>query len=120
MKNNFLFLFSKISVKILFDIAFFPVWWYSVGLFRFLLKIKTFLKERWMVVGAGVWIKNLFTPMYGQRDITSRLISFVVRLVQIIFRFITFLFFLLLAIIALILWIALPIAIVYLIWQRIF
>lgn len=33
-----------------------------------------------------VWIKNLFVPMYGMYDWQSRLISFFMRLAQIVFR----------------------------------
>ena len=120
MNSNFLFFLSKISVKIILDIAFFPLWWYSTGLLRFLGDVKVFLNERWMIIGAGVWLKNIFTPMYGQSDIVSRLISFVIRLIQVIVRFFIFLIFLVLAMIAVALWIFLPIAIVYLIFQKIF
>jgi hypothetical protein len=34
----------------------------------------------------GVWLKNIFVPMYGQRDWESRLISVFMRSVQIVFR----------------------------------
>lgn len=120
MKSNFFFFLSKISLKILWDIAFFPLWWYSFGLLRFLNGLKMFLNERWIVIGAGVWLKNIFTPMYGQNDIASRLISFFIRLIQIIVRFFIFLIFLILALIALLVWLFLPAAIVYLIFQKIF
>lgn len=93
MNNNFFFYLGKISAQVLFDIVYFPLWWYSFGFFRFLKILGSFLKERWLIIGAGVWLKNLFTPMYGQSDIASRLISFFIRLFQIIFRFIAFLFF---------------------------
>lgn len=120
MNSNFFFFFSKVSLKIIWDIIFFPLWWYSFGLLRFLNSLKIFLNERWIVIGAGVWLKNIFTPMYGQSDIASRLISFVIRLIQIIVRFFVFLIFVALALMALILWIFLPIAIIYLIWQKLF
>ena len=120
MNSNFFFYLSKISVQVLWDFAFFPVWWYSVGLLRFLTILRNFLAERWMVIGAGVWLKNIFTPMYGQRDFASRAISFFIRLFQIIFRFIAFIFFILLTIVAVLIWLALPIVIVYLIIEKIF
>ena len=113
MTNSFLFYFIKISAKIVLDFLYFPVWWYSVGLVRTVGGLGLFLREKWIIIGAGVWLKNLFTPMYGQSDFTSRAISFFVRLVQIIFRFIAFIFFSLLALIALILWLIFPVAVVY-------
>lgn len=42
----------------------------------------------WRGLALDIWLKNIFVPMYGQRDAASRIISFLMRLVQIIFRFI--------------------------------
>ncbi|MDD3711843.1 MAG: hypothetical protein PHP37_04565 [Patescibacteria group bacterium] len=120
MNNNFVFYLSKISVQILLDIIYFPLWWYSVGLLRLLKNLGLFLQERWMVVGAGVWLKNIFVPMYGQRDFASRAISFFIRLVQIIFRFVVFLLFVIISFIALAVWILAPVAIIIVIFNKIF
>jgi len=120
MNNNFFFYLSKISIQILLDIIYFPLWWYSVGFVRTLKSLGLFLKEKWTIIGAGVWIKNLFTPMYGQTDFASRAISFFVRLFQIIFRFLAFVLFLVLVIIAVFLWLSLPISVILLILIRIF
>jgi hypothetical protein len=120
MNNNFFFYLGKISAQVLFDIAYFPIWWYSLGFIRFLRVLGGFLQEKWIIIGAGVWLKNLFTPMYGQSDFVSRLISFFVRLFQILFRFIAFLFFIVISIFLMAAWLILPVLIIYLIWQRIF
>ncbi len=120
MNNNFLFYLGKISIQVLLDIIYFPLWWYSVGFFRILKNLGIFLRERWMVIGAGVWLKNIFVPMYGQTDFASRAISFVIRLVQIICRFIVYILFVLISIIVLALWLFLPVLIVVLIFKRIF
>ncbi len=120
MTNNFFFYLGKLSVQVIWDVFYFPLWWYSVGFFRLSKGLGLFLRNRWIVVGAGVWIRNLFVPMYGQRDFTSRLISFFVRLFQIIFRFIAFVFFVLLSFLAIALWLLLPILIVYLIFQKLY
>ncbi len=119
MNSNFFFYLGKISAQIIIDILYFPLWWYSLGFFRLLKGLAIFLKERWIIIGAGVWLKNIFTPMYGQSDFTSRAISFFVRLFQIIFRFIAFLFFIILVIAAILLWLLLPIALVYVILWKI-
>jgi len=36
--------------------------------------------------GLGIWVKNLFVPMYGETSLTGRAISFGVRFVMIIVR----------------------------------
>lgn len=120
MNNNFFFYFTKISVQIIWDFLYFPLWWYTVGFLRFLGGVGGFLRDEWVIIGAGVWIKNLFTPMYGQRDFVSRAISFVVRLIQIIFRMIAFIFFIILSIAAIILWLGILPTVVYLIFIQIF
>lgn len=120
MNNNFLFYLGKISLQVLLDIIYFPLWWYSVGFFRILKNLAIFLKERWLVIGTGVWLKNIFVPMYGQTDFASRAISFFIRLVQIICRFIVYIFFVLMSIIGMVLWLVLPILIIILIFKRIF
>lgn len=119
MNNNFFFYFTKISVQILWDFAYFPLWWYTVGFLRFLKNVASFLSEQWIIIGAGAWIKNLFTPMYGQRDFTGRAISFFIRIVQIIFRFIMFVFFVILSLASIIAWLILPPTIIFLIFKQI-
>lgn len=120
MNDNFFFYLSKISVSIVWDIIYFPLWWYSVGFLRFLKSVFSFLNEQWIIIGAGAWIKNLFTPMYGQRDFTGRAISFFIRIFQIIFRFIAFIFFIILSLVAVVLWLLIPAAVTYLLVIRIF
>jgi hypothetical protein len=71
---------------ILADILFFPFWWYSVGLLKFYRHLLAVLKEQEKFWSWSVWIKNIFTPMYGLRDWQGMLISFFIRLFQIIFR----------------------------------
>jgi len=60
-----------------------------------------------------VWIKNIFTPMYGQTDWQGKLISFFMRLFQIIFRGIVMTFWLFFTFTQIAAWIALPFFISY-------
>jgi len=84
--HNFFTYSGRIILQVLGEILYFPVWWYSVGLLRFSKALGLFWLGQEESLGLSVWIKNIFVPMYGQRDIASRLISFVMRTVQIIFR----------------------------------
>jgi hypothetical protein len=65
-----------------------PIFWYTRGLADAGKWCVRFWKDGWNRFGLGVWVKNLFIPMYGQTDITGRLISFFMRLVEIVGRFI--------------------------------
>ncbi|MFA6410987.1 MAG: hypothetical protein WCW26_05450 [Candidatus Buchananbacteria bacterium] len=73
------------------DLLYWPIWWYSKGLVntaKFCLNKAKDWQEKLALL---VWIKNIFRPMFGQYDWESRLISFVIRVIQIIFRLILFL-----------------------------
>lgn len=107
-QNNFLSYSGKIIVQILGEILYFPVWWYSVGFGRLAKNVWRFFLGQEQILGFSVWAKNLFVPMYGQSDWTGRLISFVMRLVQIIFRGMILLLWLVISLLILFLWLLIP------------
>lgn len=63
-----------------------PVFWYARGAADAGRYCVGMIRDRWLALGVGVWIRNLFVPMFGSRDITGVLISFFMRLFQIIVR----------------------------------
>ena len=68
------------------DIFLFPVWWYGKGLIqsaKFALSFVTGYSRR---LGFMVWVKNIFTPMFGRYDWQSRIISVFMRIMNIIIR----------------------------------
>lgn len=103
----------KLFLQALKDIFFFPIWWYSFGLFEFLIKIKEFIVNKERSLALSVWAKNIFTPMFGQNDWQGYLISFFIRSAQVIFRTIVMIFWLIVAFIFLCVWLALPILVIY-------
>lgn len=112
-QHNFLTYSGKIIISLFLEIVYFPVWWYSVGFIRFFTNIRLFLRDRERSLGFFVWVKNIFVPMYGQTDFAGRLISFFMRLVQIIARgFVLFLWFVF-CLSALAIWLALPVLIIW-------
>ena len=117
---NFLTYSGKLLGQTCKDILFFPIWWYSFGLLYLLLNLKNFLANREKSLSLLVWIKNIFTPMYGQNDWQGAIISFFIRFFQIIFRSIIFLFWFILVILVFLIWILLPILTVYEIIYQIF
>ncbi|MFH1089467.1 MAG: hypothetical protein V1716_03525 [Candidatus Uhrbacteria bacterium] len=66
--------------------VFFPVWWYTRGLLDILKFIRGSIKNQYINLGLGVWLANLFVPMYGSTDWASRLISFFIRLFMVVVR----------------------------------
>jgi len=112
LKSHFLISSFQVLIKFIWTIVFFPIWWYSLGFLRFVSRIASFWRSEQRALGLWVWCKNLFVPMYGQHDFTGRLISFFVRLVQIIFRGLVMVFWIIIGLILMLIWLALPLAIV--------
>lgn len=108
MTNNFVLYSGKILVEIVRDILLFPMWWYGRGLLLVFKKMLAFLENRQKSLALLVWIKNIGKPMYGQQDWQGKLISFFIRLVQIIFRSIIMLFYCFIALAIFCFWLALP------------
>ncbi len=102
-----------ILVDLILDVFYWPIWWYSRGLYHTLVFCVTEIKDQEENLGLSIWIKNLFTPMYGQYDIEGRIISFFVRLVQIIFRLLMLFTWAIMVLFLLFIWILLPPAIIY-------
>jgi hypothetical protein len=113
INNNPFFYFNKIILEIGWKIVYFPVWWYSKGLVNKLKKAKNFIKNKERALALIIWIKNINKPMYGQHDLTGTLISFFIRLFQIILRSIILFFWVLFQLLLVITWIILPIFVFY-------
>lgn len=110
---------TKILGAVIIDIIYFPFWWYLGGLVKTVIFLKNFLKNREKTLAFFVWVKNLFRPMYGQEDWQGRLISFAIRLIQIIFRGAIMIFWLLFALLGLLFWIIFPFFVLFEIYLQI-
>ena len=113
VSNNFLVFSLKIVTELVGDVIFFPLWWYSKGLFDFSKGQLEFLKNRFKGLALGVWVKNIFKPMFGQNDWQGVLISVIMRIFQIIIRSIAMIFWIIVSILIVILWVSLPVIIFY-------
>lgn len=111
--NSFLFYSLKILIEIMTDVLYFPFWWYSRGLVNLIIWARDFLINKQKSLALSVWVKNIFKPMYAQYDWQGMLISFFMRLVQIIFRSILMLFWLIMALAVIIFWVILPVLTIY-------
>jgi hypothetical protein len=71
-------------------IAYAPVFWYTRGAIDAASYCWRLVVRQWKSLGVGVWVMNIFVPMYGQRDLAGALISFFMRVIQIIARLVAF------------------------------
>ena len=115
MKSIVLQSFKFLTLDILGDFILFPLWWYTRGLQRYgrLLWRNIQMVER--ELGVLIWMKNIFRPMFGQYDWQGRIISFFMRVVNIIFRGVILVLWSSICFILFLAWIVFPLLIIWLI-----
>ncbi len=91
------------------DILYFPFWWYTKGFSRAARNAGAKIKDAEASLGVWLWIRNIFVPMFGQHDAAGRIISFVMRTFQIIWRGLMLFIISIFEIILLLFWIVLPV-----------
>lgn len=108
----FILITQKLVLDFFLDLLYFPLWWYTGGVKFMALKCLGLLKSGNDFLAPGLWLRNIMVPMFAQWDLEGRIISFFMRLVQVIARsfalcvwliFVTFLFFI---------WLIIPVVIV--------
>ncbi|OGY48444.1 MAG: hypothetical protein A3J65_00705 [Candidatus Buchananbacteria bacterium RIFCSPHIGHO2_02_FULL_45_11b] len=102
-----------VAFNLIGDFLYWPVWWYTAGLYKAGIFCLGQIKDQAEVLGVGVWLKNIFTPMYGQYDWEGRLISFFVRLAQSLVRLILLLVWIVMIFLIFLAWIILPLLIIF-------
>ncbi len=104
---------QRLFLEAVLDIIYFPVWWYTKGAAHALRWCFNLLRHGNESLAPGLWLANLFVPMFGQFDLQGRIVSFLMRLVQIFARTIALLVWLSLCLVLFLCWLALPVLIVY-------
>jgi hypothetical protein len=108
---------GKIFLMVLIDeiktVLYFPVWWYTRGFLEMLKRAENFIIEMEQSLGFWIWVRNIFVPMFGQRDFAGRAISFFLRLFQIIVKGFVLLIVIVIVMVLVITWLLLPIFAIY-------
>jgi hypothetical protein len=104
---------QRLLAEFVLDIIYFPIWWYTKGLAHAWRWCFNLLRNGNANLAPGLWLANLFVPMYGQFDLQGRIISFLMRLVQIFARTVALAVWLSLCMVLFFLWPALPALVVY-------
>ncbi len=120
MTNSYTVYGAKIIGEFFTSLLFFPLWWYTKGLVKLVKGLIDFLREREKGLAFFVWLKNIFTPMYGESDWQGKIISFLVRVVQIFFRGLAVFLYLVIVLVTLVFWLTLPGFVAYGIMFQIF
>lgn len=115
-----LLVFQRLVLEFILDFAYFPLWWYSGGLKQAFLGCWHLWRSGNLYLAPGLWLKNIFVPMYGQTDWQGRLVSVFMRLVNVLGRGFTLFVWLGVVIILFLFWLAAPVLLVWLLWRSLF
>lgn len=96
-----------------------PLWWYTGGLARTARFCVGAFAGQAQSYGVAIWFKNLFVPMYGQRDLFGRAISVALRLVVIVWYFFLLLVYGMLLLGLFIAWVLFPPTVGYLFFHQV-
>ncbi|MBP9732467.1 MAG: hypothetical protein KBD29_03355 [Candidatus Magasanikbacteria bacterium] len=108
-----LLVLQRLTLEFFIDFLYAPLWWYTKGLKRAAQFSARLVAAGNAQFAPGIWLLNIFVPMFGQYDWQGRLVSFFVRLVNVIIRSILLIMWVLFSLIVLLLWIFIPIFVVY-------
>lgn len=109
----FTFVLQRLLIEAVFDVIYFPVWWYTRGAVRSARWCFNLLKRGNQRLAPGLWLLNIFVPMYGQWDWQGRIISFFMRFFQIIIRTVGLLAWLSVCLALFVFWLIFPAIIMY-------
>lgn len=102
-----------IAKDIVWNAVYFPIWWYTRGIFRILVLMKHQVSSLARTLHLPTLFKYLLKPMYGYTDIISRIISFYVRIVQFIVLLLITLVVVVGLVVLLTVWLAAPVLVLY-------
>lgn len=105
--------FQRLVLEFIFDLIYFPLWWYTSGVKLAGIFCAQLLRDGNSALAPKLWLKNIFVPMFGQYDWQGRLVSFFMRLVNVIGRSIMLLFWFFITLILFSLWLIFPVIVVY-------
>ncbi len=111
--NVFLGVLKYSFFNLILDIFYFPIWWYTLGLKKFLIFIKNTIKDVSQALVIKILLVNLFKPMFGQYDRAGRIISFFMRCIHLGINLFLFTLSLIGLLLLFVLWLALPIFSLY-------
>lgn len=119
-QNIFALSLKFIAIDIIGEVFYFPLWWYGRGILNTIRWCLGSLKSANKKLGVTIWLANVLTPMYGQYDFAGRVISFFMRIAQIIFRTALLFLWLIFLLIVFLFYLVLPLFTTYQIIAQIF
>lgn len=82
----FIIVLQHLFLEAFLDVFYFPLWWYTGGVKHAAVWSANLFKRGNRRLAPGLWLRNIFIPMYGQYDAWGKIISFFMRAVQVALR----------------------------------
>lgn len=98
----------------LWEICYFPLWWYSKGLKKTALFCWQRIKGGWQALALSILLKNFFKPMYGQKGAAAFVLSLSTHFWQNLWRISLIAGWFIFWLSILLLWLVLP---AFVVWQ---
>jgi len=99
---------QRITIEFFLDFLFFPIWWYTYGMKKAFFYCLNLFLNAFDRLAPLLWLKNIFVPMFGQRDWQGRIVSFFMRFINVILRGVTLFFVFLIIVLLFFVWAAFP------------
>ena len=95
------------------EILYFPAWWYSRGLKNALIFCWTKIRNSWRFLALSIIFSSFFKPMFAQKGWDAYVLTLMVRSWQILWRLILFSCISLFWFCLFLIWIILPLFLIY-------
>lgn len=105
---------ERMALEFVGDFFYFPIWWYTRGARIMMARALEWIRTGNLQFAPGLWLRNIFVPMFGQYDWQGRIVSFFIRFVNIIGRTFALSLWTLVVVAGWFLWIIVPIFVVWL------
>ena len=109
---------QRVFIDALLHVLLFPFWWVTGNIWRTFQFIADMIRTGNDELAPWLWLRNLFVPMFGQTDIQGRIVSIVMRFVNVIFRTLFLMLWAIVSVAIGLIWLALPVWLFFfLFWQ---
>jgi len=112
-KDMWVLVIQRMLLEFVLDILYFPIWWYTGGAKKALVWCYYQWQDANIQMAPGLWLKNIFVPMFGQHDWQGRLMSFFIRFCNVIVRSIFLLIWTGILAVVFVLWMIFPLCVLY-------
>ncbi len=108
-----LLVFQRMIIEFALDVVYFPLWWYTDGLKRVAVGCWHWIEDGNDHFAPGLWLKNMFVPMFGQYDWQGRLMSLFMRFVNVVGRSVALGIWVVIIALLFLLWVIFPVFVMY-------